>query len=173
MDDFITARKKDNAVVSVCQDNKKKKQVYPNTQMGFNVKAGVSGIANLKALDIEKLDMEEWYFIIKNQVLGSIEYGKRSLVSQGMLINTSKNYTAAGGVNGHWTNYANLRGNENGDNGPGYDKDKLIHDNELQKWRGTYLHCEYVQSLPVQWIIHHTLLCLYQFSSITKERSVA
>lgn len=101
-------------------------QVYPNTQMGFNVKAGVSGIANLKALDIEKLDMEEWYFIIKNQVLGSIEYGKRSLVSQGMLINTSKIYTAAGGVNGHWTNYANLRGNENRDNGPGYDKDKVF-----------------------------------------------
>lgn len=27
MDDFITARRKDDAVVSVCQDNKKKKRV--------------------------------------------------------------------------------------------------------------------------------------------------
>lgn len=87
-------------------------QVYPNTQLGFNVKVGVSGIANLKALDIEKLEMEKWYFIIKNQEFGSIEYGKGSLVSQSMLINTSKIYTAAGGINGHWTNYSNLRGNE-------------------------------------------------------------
>lgn len=86
-------------------------QVYPNTEMGFDVKAGVSGIANLKALDIEKLEMEKWYFIIKNQEFGSFEYGKGSLVSQSMLINTSKIYTAAGGINGHWTNYANLRGN--------------------------------------------------------------
>ena len=88
------------------------KQVYPNTQMGFNVKAGVSGIANLKELDIEELEMEKWYFIIKNQEFGSIECGKGSLVSQSMLINTSKIYAAAGGINGHWTNYANLRGNE-------------------------------------------------------------
>ncbi|XHD31812.1 porin [Wolbachia endosymbiont of Anurida maritima] len=100
-------------------------QVYPNTQMGVNVKAGVSGIANLKALDREKLDMEEGYFIIKNQGLGSIEYGKRSLVSQSMLINTSKIYAAAGGVNGHWTNYANLRGDHKKDGDPGYDKDKV------------------------------------------------
>lgn len=49
-------------------------------------------------------------FYHKNQELGSIEYGKRSLVGQSMLINTSKIYAAAGGVNGHWTNYANLRG---------------------------------------------------------------
>ncbi len=101
-------------------------QVYPNTQMGVNVKAGVSGIANLKALDIEKLDMEEWYFIIKNQELGSIEYGKRSLVGQSMLINTSKIYAAAGGVNGHWTNYANLRGDHKKDGDPGYDQDKVF-----------------------------------------------
>ncbi|MGL9717645.1 MAG: porin [Wolbachia sp.] len=101
-------------------------QVYPNTQMGFNVKAGVSSIANLKALDIEKLDMEEWYFIIKNQGLGSIEYGKRSLVSQSMLINTSKVYAAAGGVNGCWANYANLRGSEKKGIGAGYDKDKVF-----------------------------------------------
>ncbi|MBS9531218.1 porin, partial [Wolbachia endosymbiont of Rhagoletis cerasi] len=101
-------------------------QVYPNTQMGFNVKVGVSGIANLKALDIEKLEMEKWYFIIKNQEFGSIEYGKGSLVSQSMLINTSKIYTAAGGINGHWTNYSNLRGNEKKDNDPGYDKDEVF-----------------------------------------------
>ncbi|MDR2831851.1 MAG: porin [Rickettsiales bacterium] len=101
-------------------------QVYPNTQMGFNVKAGVSSIANLKALDIEKLDMEEWYFIIKNQGLGSIEYGRRSLVSQSMLINTSKIYTAAGGVNGCWANYANLRGNEKKDGNTGYNKDEVF-----------------------------------------------
>ncbi|WP_264703414.1 porin [Wolbachia endosymbiont (group A) of Volucella inflata] len=101
-------------------------QVYPNTQIGFNVEAGVSGIANLKALDIEKLDMEEGYFIIKNQGLGSIEYGKRSLVSQSMLINTSKIYAAAGGVNGHWTNYANLRGDHKKDGDPGYDQDKVF-----------------------------------------------
>lgn len=101
-------------------------QVYPNTQMGFNVKTGVSGIANLKALDIEKLEVEKLYFIIKNQKFGSIEYGKRSLVSQSMLINTSKIYTAAGGINGHWTNYANLRGNGKRDDNPGYDKDKVF-----------------------------------------------
>jgi len=101
-------------------------QVYPNTQMGFNVKAGISGITNLKALDIEKLGMEEWYFIIKNQGLGSIEYGKKSLVSQSMLINTSKIYVAAGGVNGCWTNYANLRGSEKKGIGTGYDKDKVF-----------------------------------------------
>ncbi|MCM1001168.1 MAG: porin [Wolbachia endosymbiont of Melophagus ovinus] len=101
-------------------------QVYPNTQMGFNIKAGVSGIANLKALDIEKLGMEEWYFIIKNRGLGSIEYGKRSLVSQSMLINTSKIYVAAGGVNGCWVNYANLRGDEKKGIGTGYDKDKVF-----------------------------------------------
>ncbi|TNK94622.1 hypothetical protein OUY_00575 [Wolbachia endosymbiont of Leptopilina clavipes] len=101
-------------------------QVYPNTKMGFDVKAGVSGIANLKALDIEKLEMEKWYFIIKNQEFGSFEYGKGSLVSQSMLINTSKIYTAAGGINGHWTNYANLRGNGKKDDDPGYDKDKVF-----------------------------------------------
>ncbi|MBR9984031.1 MAG: porin [Wolbachia endosymbiont of Homalodisca vitripennis] len=101
-------------------------QVYPNTQMGFNVKAGVSAIANLKALDIEKLEMEKCYFIIKNQEFGSVEYGKGSLVSQSMLINTSKIYTAAGGINGHWTDYANLRGNKKKDDGSGYDKDKVF-----------------------------------------------
>lgn len=101
-------------------------QVYPNTQMGFNVKTGVSGIANLKSLDIEKLEMEKWYFIIKNQEFGSVEYGKGSLVSQSMLINTSKIYTAAGGINGHWINYANLRGNGKKDDDPGYDKDKVF-----------------------------------------------
>ncbi|QOD38233.1 porin [Candidatus Wolbachia massiliensis] len=101
-------------------------QVYQNTQMGFNIKAGVSGISNLKTLDIEKLDMEEWYFIIKNQGLGSIEYGKKSLVSQSMLINTSKIYAAAGGVNGCWANYANLRGNHNKSNGAGYNKDEVF-----------------------------------------------
>lgn len=101
-------------------------QIYPNTQMGFNVKAGVSGIASLKALDIEKLEMEKWYFIIKNQEFGSFEYGKGSLVSQSMLINTSKIYTAAGGINGHWTNYANLRGDGKKDDNPGYDKDKVF-----------------------------------------------
>ncbi|WP_395462625.1 porin [Wolbachia endosymbiont of Cantharis cryptica] len=101
-------------------------QVYPNTQMGVNVKAGVSGIADLRALDIEKLNMEEGYFIIKNQGLGSIEYGKKSLVSQGMLINTSKIYVAAGGVNGCWANYANLRGNEEKDGDTGYDGDKVF-----------------------------------------------
>ncbi|NSX83940.1 porin, partial [Wolbachia endosymbiont of Atemnus politus] len=101
-------------------------QVYPNIQMGFNVRTGVSGIANLKALDIEKLDMEEWYFIIKNKGLGSIEYGKRELVSQSMLINTSKIYAAAGGVNGCWTNYANLRSNEKKNDGAGYDKDRVF-----------------------------------------------
>ncbi len=101
-------------------------QVYPNTKMGFDVKAGVSGIANLKALDIEKLEMEKWYFIIKNQEFGSFEYGKGSLVSQSTLINTSKIYTAAGGINGHWTNYANLRGNGKKDDDPGYDKDKVF-----------------------------------------------
>lgn len=99
-------------------------RAYPNTQVGFYVNAGVSGIANLKALDIEKLDMKEWYFIIRNQGFGSIEYGKRSLISQGMLINTSKIYAAAGGVNGNWANYANLHGNEN--DGAGYDKDKVF-----------------------------------------------
>ncbi len=101
-------------------------QVYPNTQMGFNVKVGVSGIANLKELDITKLGMEEWYFIIKNRGLGSIEYGKGSLASQSMLINTSKIYVAAGGVNGWWTNYANLRGDEKRGIGTGYDKDKVF-----------------------------------------------
>lgn len=101
-------------------------QVYPNTQMGFNVKAGVSGIANLKALDIEKLNMEECYFIIKNQGLGSIEYGKKSLVSQSMLLNTSKIYVAAGGINGHWTNYANLRGSEKKGISVGYNKDEVF-----------------------------------------------
>ncbi len=112
-------------------------RVYPNTQMGFNVKVEVSGIANLKALDIKKLNPEERYFIIKNQGLGSIEYGKRSLVSQSML-NTSKIYAGGGGVNGDWANYANLRGGDNGpidctvDNPPkkcaggGYDKDNAF-----------------------------------------------
>ncbi|MDM8334908.1 porin [Wolbachia pipientis] len=101
-------------------------QVYQNTQMGFNVKAGVSSIANLKALDIEKLNMKKWYFIIKNRRLGSIEYGKKSLVSQSMLINTSKIYAAAGGVNGCWANYANLRGSEKKNYGAGYDKDRFF-----------------------------------------------
>ncbi|QIT36400.1 porin [Wolbachia endosymbiont of Brugia pahangi] len=101
-------------------------RVYPNTQMGFNIKAEVSNISNLKALDIEKLNMEEWYFIIKNQGLGSIEYGKRNLVSQSMLINTSKIYVAAGGANGYWANYANLLGNEKKDDGAGYDKDEVF-----------------------------------------------
>ncbi|MGL9726124.1 MAG: porin [Wolbachia sp.] len=102
-------------------------QVYPNTQMGFNVKIGVSDIANLRALDIEKLEIEKWYFIIKNQEFGSFEYGKGSLVSQNMLINTSKIYTAAGGVNGHWINYANLCGNEKKkDNDLGCNKDKIF-----------------------------------------------
>ncbi|WCR58041.1 MAG: hypothetical protein PG980_000513 [Wolbachia endosymbiont of Ctenocephalides felis wCfeJ] len=99
-------------------------QVYPNTQMGVNARVGVSSIANMRALDIEKLDMEEWYFIIKNQGLGSIEYGKKSLVSQSMLINTSKIHVAAGGINGHWTNYANLRGSKG--TGAGYDKDRVF-----------------------------------------------
>jgi hypothetical protein len=114
-------------------------RIYPNTQMGFNVKVGISGITNLKALDIEKLDIEEGYFIIKNQRLGSIEYGKKSLVSQSMLINTSKIYTAGGGVNGDWANYANLRGGDNDSkvdcgsekkpkkcDGAGYDKDNTF-----------------------------------------------
>ncbi|APR98151.1 porin [Wolbachia endosymbiont of Folsomia candida] len=101
-------------------------RVYPSTQMGFNVKVGASSIANLKALDIKKLDLEEWYFIIKNLGLGSIEYGKRSLVSQDMLINTSKIYAAGGGVNGDWANYANLRGEHKKADGSGYDKDNAF-----------------------------------------------
>lgn len=87
--------------------------VHPSTQIGFSFKIGTSDLTNLKQLDIKKIKTEEGYFIIKKQGFGSIEYGKRDLVSQSMLINTLKIYTAAGGVNGEWANYANLRGGDN------------------------------------------------------------
>ncbi|WCR53822.1 MAG: hypothetical protein PG981_000844 [Wolbachia endosymbiont of Ctenocephalides orientis wCori] len=120
-------------------------RVYPNTQMGFNVKVGIKDILQFRTLDltmekiIEKLKVEEGYFIIRNKNLGSIEYGRRSMVSQSMLINTSKIYAAAGGVNGDWANYANLRGGRDDKidcesksdrpkkcDGAGYDKDKIF-----------------------------------------------
>ena len=119
--------------------------VYPNTKMGFNFKIGTKDILKFRTPNltmekaIENLKLEEGYFIIRNKNLGAIEYGKKSLVSQSMLINTSKIYIAAGGVNGDWANYANLRGGSNGEidctsekdrpkrcDGAGYDKDKVF-----------------------------------------------
>ncbi|MBV0899195.1 MAG: porin [Wolbachia endosymbiont of Fragariocoptes setiger] len=110
---------------------------YLDTQTGFGVKIGGSNIINLNSIDIKKINFEEKYFIIKNKSLGTLECGKKDLISQSMLINTSKIYTASGGVNGDWANYANLRGGENEENndqkyvpkkynGAGYDKDKVF-----------------------------------------------
>ncbi len=50
----------------------------------------------------------EGYFIFKNQKFGSFECGKRLLVSQSMLINTSKFKVGAGGINSSWKSYVNL-----------------------------------------------------------------
>lgn len=115
---------------------------YLDTQAGFGVKIGGSDIINSNSIDIKKINFEEKYFIIKNQSLGTLECGKKDLVSQSMLINTSNIYTASGGVNGNWANYANLRGGENEKgnekdpdlkkyvakkyNGAGYDKDTVF-----------------------------------------------
>jgi len=74
----------------------------------------------------KKSKIEEGYFIIKNQGLGTIEYGMRSAVSSSMLINTSKIYTAAGGINGDWVSYANLRSFEKANDGAGYNKDLVF-----------------------------------------------
>ncbi|WP_168464263.1 porin [Wolbachia endosymbiont of Ctenocephalides felis wCfeT] len=98
-------------------------RVYTSTQMGFNVKVELSDI---KEFNAEKIKLKEGYFIIKNQGLGSIEFGRRDLVSQSMLINTSKIYAAAGGVNGNWANYANLRGEYKRVDGGGYDRDRVF-----------------------------------------------
>lgn len=101
--------------------------VSANTQIGLGIKAGISDIINkLSTFNVEKLDIEERYFVIKNKALGSINYGKKNLVSQSMLINTSKIYAAAGGVNGNWANYANLRGEVKKFDGPGYENDKVF-----------------------------------------------
>jgi len=98
-------------------------RVHPSTQMGFFVKVDSPDVINSRTLDIKELDIGQGYFIIKNKGLGSIEYGRKGLVSQDMLINTSKICAAAGGVSGDWTNYANLRGEHKKSDGAGYDKD--------------------------------------------------
>ncbi|OEY87192.1 hypothetical protein BIY23_00705 [Wolbachia pipientis] len=82
-------------------------RIIEHAQIGFKVEA-----ADILRSDIlekmEKIKMKEGYFILKNQKFGSFEYGKRPLVSQSMLISTSKFNVAAGGINSDWTSYVNL-----------------------------------------------------------------
>ncbi|MDN5247714.1 MAG: porin [Wolbachia endosymbiont of Tyrophagus putrescentiae] len=101
-------------------------RIQQDMQIGIGIKVGGSDLIDSSSLNIDKLGMEERYFIIKNQKLGSIECGETSLVSKSMLINTEKIYTAAGGVNGSWANYANLRGDFKKSDGAGYSKDEVF-----------------------------------------------
>ncbi|VVC30994.1 Hypothetical protein CINCED_3A001438 [Cinara cedri] len=100
--------------------------VHPSTQIGFFVRVDSPDVISSRTLDIKELDIGQGYFIIKNKGLGSIEYGRKDLVSHDMLINTSKICAAAGGVNGDWANYANLRGEHKKSEGAGYDKDIIF-----------------------------------------------
>ncbi len=91
-------------------------RITENTQMGF--KAVMLHTFKSNVLEEFKHDFSDFntfitgitegYLIFKNKKFGSIEYGKRPVVSQSMLTSTSKFRVGAGGVNSSWKSYVNL-----------------------------------------------------------------
>ncbi|GHM58200.1 MAG: hypothetical protein sL5_03030 [Candidatus Mesenet longicola] len=68
-----------------------------------------------------EINIDEMHIFFATQNRGTMKLGFDDTIGRSIGINTSKMYFGAGGINGRWTDLANLRGFNKADDGSGYD----------------------------------------------------